>query len=36
MTLCSEIAYENIIEAYEDLLDEDFEFDIEDFDDEDE
>ena len=30
---CSEAAYDGIIEAYEDLLDEDLEFDIDDFED---
>ncbi len=30
---CSETAYESIVEAYEDSLDEDLEFDIDDFED---
>lgn len=34
LTPCSETAYEDIVEAYEDSLDEDLEFDIEDFEDE--
>ena len=33
LTPCSESSYENIIEVYEDSLEEDFEFDIEDFED---
>jgi hypothetical protein len=33
LTPCSETMYEDIIEAYEDSLETDFEFDIEDFDD---
>jgi len=36
LTPCSEEAYEGIIEAYEDSLDEDIEFDIDDFEDWDE
>ncbi|UCC63851.1 MAG: hypothetical protein JSV36_01985 [Anaerolineae bacterium] len=33
LTPCSEEAYEGIIEAYEDSLEEDIEFDIDDFED---
>jgi len=33
LTPCSESSYESIIEVYEDSLEEDFEFDIDDFED---
>lgn len=35
LTLCSKEAYERIIEVYEDSLDKDLEFDIDDFEDKD-
>ncbi|OQY21178.1 MAG: hypothetical protein B6I34_07700 [Anaerolineaceae bacterium 4572_32.1] len=34
LTPCSEVIFEDIIEVYEDLLEEDFEFDIEEFEEE--